>query len=115
MHSDVYQDWSRERDAVEQEMTLLLKSAPGASLEDRRVLQIQFSALVERRDAAMRRLLQLSLPIRHSMPGPAPTASHMQSSDTLLFVQEAAERGGGSATPRIADGSDEEGEVLVAQ
>jgi hypothetical protein len=67
MHSDAYQDWSRERDAVEQAMTLLLKSAPGASLEERRVLQIQFSALVERRDAAMRRLLQLSLPIRRSV------------------------------------------------
>jgi hypothetical protein len=66
MHCDVYQDWSRERDAVEQAMTLLLKSAPGASLEDRRVLQIQFSALVERRDAAMRRLLQLPFPIRRS-------------------------------------------------
>ncbi len=68
MHDDAFafQDWTRERDAVEREMNLLLGS-PRATLEDRRVRQIQFAALIERRNAAMQNLLQSASPIHRSM------------------------------------------------
>jgi hypothetical protein len=52
------ENWRLERVAIEQEMKQLLLAGPQATLADRRVRQIQFAALIERRNAAMRHLLQ---------------------------------------------------------
>jgi hypothetical protein len=53
---DAFRDWRRERDAVEDEIKLLLASRQ-ASAADRRIRQPQFLALLERRNAAARKLL----------------------------------------------------------
>jgi hypothetical protein len=53
---DAFQDWKRERDAVEDEIKLLFASRQ-ASAADRRIRQPQFLALLERRNAAARKLL----------------------------------------------------------
>jgi hypothetical protein len=53
---DAFRDWRRERDAVEDEIKLLLASRQ-ASVADRRIRQPQFLALLERRNAAARKLL----------------------------------------------------------
>jgi hypothetical protein len=55
---DPFQDWKRERDAIEHEMNLIFSEGRGFSIEDRRARQIQFAALIERRNVAMRNLLQ---------------------------------------------------------
>ena len=53
---DAFQDWRRERDAVEDGIKLLLASRQ-ASAADRRIRQPQLLALLERRNAAARKLL----------------------------------------------------------
>ena len=58
MRSDALQNWRREREAVEQEMDRLITEGLPASVEDRQVRQTRFVALVERREAAARKLLQ---------------------------------------------------------
>jgi hypothetical protein len=58
----VLENWRLERVAIEQEMKQLLLAGPQATLADRRVRQIQFAALIERRNAAMRHLLQTTSP-----------------------------------------------------
>ena len=55
---DAFQAWKRERDAIEQEMKLFLAEDRRASVEDRQARQVQFAALIERRNIAMRNLLQ---------------------------------------------------------
>ena len=59
---DVLENWRLERVAIEQEMKHLLLAAPQATLVDRRVRQMQFAALIERRNAAMRHLLKTASP-----------------------------------------------------
>ena len=58
MQIDAFRDWLRERDAVEQEITRLIEAGSPESVDERRVRQIQFAALIERREAAARNLLQ---------------------------------------------------------
>lgn len=53
-----FQDWKREREAIEKEMDRLIMAGRPASAEERQVRQLQFTALLERRDAAARSLLQ---------------------------------------------------------
>jgi hypothetical protein len=53
-----FQDWKREREAIEKEMDRLITAGRPASAEERQVRQLQFTALLERRDTAARRLLQ---------------------------------------------------------
>jgi hypothetical protein len=53
-----FQDWQRERDAVEQEMDHLIAAGVPASLEERQVRRTRYAALIERREAAARNLLQ---------------------------------------------------------
>ena len=59
---DVLENWKLERVAIEQEMKQLLLAGPQATLVDRRVRQMQFAALIERRNAAMRYMLQTASP-----------------------------------------------------
>jgi hypothetical protein len=58
MHDDAFQDWRREREAVEQEMDRLITAGLPGSVEEGQVRRTQFAALVERREAAARNLLR---------------------------------------------------------
>jgi hypothetical protein len=53
-----YQDWKRECAEIEREMNRLIAAGRPATVEERQVRQLQFTALIERRDAAARNLLQ---------------------------------------------------------
>ena len=55
---DAFQSWRRELEAVEQEMDRLIAAGLPATVEERQVRHAQFVALVERREAAARNLLQ---------------------------------------------------------
>jgi hypothetical protein len=57
MGSITFQDWRRECDAVQKEMDRLITAGRPQSAEERLVRQLQFTALIERRDAAARQLL----------------------------------------------------------
>jgi hypothetical protein len=57
-HHDAFQRWQRERFAVEAEMDKLLANGVPRALEERQGWQIRFRALIERREAAARDLLQ---------------------------------------------------------
>ena len=114
MRDDAFLDWKRERVAIEREMDVLLKAAPRATLEDRRVRQIQFAALIERRNAAMRNLLQSASPMYRSMRGgswpllPFPGTSEEiveQGSELAAprSAKEMAEEGAEPAAPRTAE------------
>ncbi|MGH9637609.1 MAG: hypothetical protein ACRD72_22470 [Candidatus Angelobacter sp.] len=61
MISNEFQDWRREREVVEREMDRLIKAGRPQSPEERQVRQLQFSALIERRDAAARNLLRTAV------------------------------------------------------
>jgi hypothetical protein len=61
MVNNEFQDWRRECEAVEKEMDRLIRAGRPQSPEERQVRQLQFTALIERRDAAARSLLRTSL------------------------------------------------------
>ena len=114
MRDDAFLDWKRERVDIEREMDVLLKAGPRATLEDRRVRQIQFAALIERRNAAMRNLLQSASPMYRSMRGgswpllPFPrTAEEIVEQGSELAAsqtdEEVVEQSIKSAAPRIAE------------
>lgn len=83
MRSDALQNWRREREAVEQEMDRLITEGLPASVEDRQVRQTRFVALVERREAAARKLLQSDWASRRDT---SPRAS-----DVVAIAPEAAD------------------------
>jgi hypothetical protein len=61
MVNNEFQDWRRECEAVQKEMDRLIRAGRPQSPEERQVRQLQFSALIERRDAAARSLLRTSI------------------------------------------------------
>jgi|SRR5271166_1861968 len=60
MVNNQFQIWRRECEAVHKEMDRLIKSGRPQSREEQQVRQLQFTALIERRDAAARNLLRIS-------------------------------------------------------
>jgi hypothetical protein len=58
MASNPFQDWRRECEAVQKEMDRLIIAGRPQTPEERQVRQLQFTALIERRDAAARSLLE---------------------------------------------------------
>ena len=62
---EALRNWQRERDAVEAEMNALLASGFPGSPAERQVRQVRFRALIERREAAARDLLQFDRSVRH--------------------------------------------------
>jgi len=68
-----FQDWSRERAEVEKEMDRLIAAGRPSTPEERQVRQLQYTALIERRDAAARNLLRAGLADRRikSSRGPS--------------------------------------------
>ena len=70
MVNTAFQDWRRECEAVQKEMDRLIAAGRPQSPEERQVRQLQFSALIERRDAAARNLLRSSVRSdKEQMPG----------------------------------------------
>ena len=59
--------WKSELDAINQEAGLLLAAVRQSSVEERRALQSQCAALIERRNTAIRNLLHSAFPRRHSV------------------------------------------------
>ena len=57
MTGNPFQDWRRECEAVQKEMDRLITAGRPQTPEERQVRQLQFTALIERRDAAARNLL----------------------------------------------------------
>jgi proline racemase len=57
MRQNAFREWRKECEAVQNEMDRLIKSGRPQSPEERQVRQLQFTALIERRDAAARNLL----------------------------------------------------------
>jgi len=64
MADNAFQTWKRECEAVQKEMDRLIAAGRPQTPEERQVRQLQFSALIERRDAAARSLLQTCIPRR---------------------------------------------------
>jgi hypothetical protein len=58
MTNNPFQDWRRECEAVQKEMDRLITAGRPQTPEERQVRQLQFTALIERRDAAARSLLE---------------------------------------------------------
>jgi hypothetical protein len=61
MVNNAFQDWRRECEAVQKEMDRLITAGRPQSQEERQVRQLQFTALIERRDAAARNLLRTTV------------------------------------------------------
>lgn len=55
---EAFELWKAEEHAIETEMNNLIMTGPLVSADDRQVRKIRFMALVERREAAARALLQ---------------------------------------------------------
>jgi hypothetical protein len=61
MPTNAFQQWRQECEAVQREMDRLIAAGRPQSPEERQVRQLQFTALIERRDAAARTLLQTAI------------------------------------------------------
>jgi hypothetical protein len=55
---EAFNIWKAEQSAIEAEMDGLMTAGPTTSADERQVRRIRFMALVERREAAARALLQ---------------------------------------------------------
>jgi hypothetical protein len=60
MRADHFQSWRREREAIEQKMDCLIAEGLPTSVEERQVRRMRFAALIEQREAAARKLLELA-------------------------------------------------------
>ena len=63
-----FQNWKRECEEIEREMDRLITAGRPDSAEERQVRQLQFTALIERRDAASRSLLHTDTAARRPKP-----------------------------------------------
>ena len=97
MHDKSFQAWRHECDAIEQEMDRLIRTPVPPSTEERQVRRIQFAALVERREAAARKLIEADRDSHHNKlrsDAPAPgdylvstaTAGSIAEGDAATFV-----------------------------
>jgi len=104
MHGDAFQNWRREREAIEREMDHLITGGVPTSIEERQVRRTRFAALIERRETAARELLHRSRassrdksPTGSSRPGdrliPAAHAGAGAEGDQAKFVPLPDEKG----------------------
>jgi hypothetical protein len=105
---DAFQSWRRELEAAEQEMDRLIAAGLPASAEDRQVRQTRFVALVERREAAARKLLQSDWASRRdksprasSRPDAHPNSAAQGGAEVLPDGSDQAETGSGLATSAL--------------
>jgi hypothetical protein len=61
MATTAFQQWRRECETVQKEMDRLITAGRPQTAEERQVRQLQFTALIERRDAAARNLLRTTV------------------------------------------------------
>jgi hypothetical protein len=61
MNNNAFQEWRQECEAVQKEMDRLITAGRPQSADERLVRQLQFTALIERRDAAARNLLRTAV------------------------------------------------------
>jgi hypothetical protein len=61
MNNNAFQEWRQECETVQREMDRLITAGRPSSAEERLVRQLQFTALIERRDAAARNLLRTTV------------------------------------------------------
>jgi hypothetical protein len=61
MATTAFQEWRQECEAVQKEMDRLITDGRPQTAEERQVRQLQFTALIERRDAAARNLLRTTV------------------------------------------------------
>jgi hypothetical protein len=66
---NAFTEWRRECEAIEREMNRLISAGRPSSEDERQVRKLQFASLIERREAAARKLM----PARK--PAPAARAS----------------------------------------
>jgi hypothetical protein len=66
-----FQNWKRECEEIEREMDRLITAGRPDTVEERQVRQLQFTALIERRDAAARHLLEADTAARRLKPASA--------------------------------------------
>jgi hypothetical protein len=109
MHGDAFQNWRREREAIEREMDHLIIGGVPASIKERQVRRTRFAALIERREAAARELLHRS---RASGRDKSPTGSS-RTGDRLI---PAAHGGAGAKgdQAKFVPLPDEKGKVETA-
>ena len=105
---DAFQSWRRELEVVEQEMDRLIAAGLPASAEERQVRQTRFVALVERREAAARKLLQSDWASRRdksprasSRPDAHPNSAAQGGAEVLPDGSNQAEIGSGLATSAL--------------
>src|ERR1700682_806575 len=110
MHDRDFQDWRRERDAVEQEMDHLIAAGVPASLEERQVRRTRYAALIERREAAARNLLQSDRRRDKSPRGASRGTSSGASSGTSSGPSRGPSRPGDYFIPASHQGAAAEGQ-----
>jgi hypothetical protein len=69
MYDHAFRVWRGERDSVEEELQHLIARGPSRSVEERQVRLFQFEALIERREAAARKLMQSDRSLRSAKFG----------------------------------------------
>lgn len=89
MHDVDYEKWQRERDFIEEEMRRLMTGATLGSGQDCRIRRGFFTALVERREAAARRLMEADR-LRHRRKWKTPTAAAPRAQDITSLVSQDA-------------------------
>jgi hypothetical protein len=95
-------------EAINQEANLLLAAARQASVEERRALQNQCAALIERRNTAIRNLIRSAFPLRD------PIAKEKPAELTGLGIRstDARAAGNSSSLPELAKSSFEKNRAL---
>ena len=89
MHDVDYEKWQRERDFIEEEMRRLMAGATLGSGQDCRIRRGFFTALVERREAAARKLMDADR-LRYRRKRKTPTAAAPGAQDITSLVSQDA-------------------------
>ena len=99
--------WRQEREAIEREMDVVLRSHSPASEMDRRVRQMQFAALIERRNAAAQGFLKAARPAASLVPADqSPVGSTLPQEDESATLVPGAPEGEGGVVGDRPDNAD---------
>jgi hypothetical protein len=72
---NAFAEWRRECAAIEREMDRLITAGRPSSEDERQVRKLQFASLIERREAAARKLMPPGKPAPAGAPGAAAPSS----------------------------------------
>jgi hypothetical protein len=73
---NAFAEWRRECEAIEREMNRLISAGRPSSEDERQVRKLQFASLIERREAAARKLMPARKPGPAARTGGAAAPSH---------------------------------------